>query len=182
MIIISVLWIGSEITLAITKRSSSTDLRSDKSSLHILWVTIAVAVNSGILISFLHIGYFGNGSQLFPITALVLITSGLIIRWFAIFSLKRQFTVDISIKKNHHINREGIYRFLRHPAYTGSLLSFFGLGLFFTDYISMLIIFFPIFFAFIYRIHIEEKILIDYFGQEYITYCESTKRFIPGIF
>jgi protein-S-isoprenylcysteine O-methyltransferase Ste14 len=182
MITVSVLWIGSEIILARTKRSQSTDMRFDKSSLHVLWVTISIAVNFGILLSFQHIGYFGNGSRIFPIAGLILIVCGLLVRWLAIFSLKHQFTVDVSITKDHRIIREGIYRFVRHPAYAGSLLSFFGLGLFFADYLSILIIFFPICSAFLYRIHVEEKALNDNFGDEYVSYCASTKRLIPGIF
>jgi protein-S-isoprenylcysteine O-methyltransferase Ste14 len=90
--------------------------------------------------------------------------------------------VDVSITQDHRIIRKGIYRFVRHPAYAGSLLSFFGLGLCLANYFSILIIFLPICSAFLYRIHVEEKALIDNFGNEYINYCASTKRLIPGIF
>jgi protein-S-isoprenylcysteine O-methyltransferase Ste14 len=182
MTIVSVLWVGSEIILARTKRSQPTDRRFDKASLRILWITIAITVNFGILLSFQRIGYFGNGSRIFPIAGLILIGCGLLVRWLAIFSLKHQFTVDVSITKDHRIIRKGIYRFVRHPAYAGSLLSFFGLGLFFANYLSMLIIFLPICSAFLYRIHVEEKALIDNFGDEYVNYCASTKRLIPGIY
>jgi protein-S-isoprenylcysteine O-methyltransferase Ste14 len=182
LITVSILWIGSEIVLARTKRSQSTDMRFDKSSLRLLWITIALSVNIGILLSFQRIGYFGNGSQIFPIAGLMFIVSGLLVRWIAIFSLKHQFTVDVSITKDHRIIRKGIYRFVRHPAYAGSLLSFFGLGLCFANYLSMFIIFIPICSAFLHRIQVEEKVLIDNFGEEYVNYCASTKRLIPGIF
>jgi protein-S-isoprenylcysteine O-methyltransferase Ste14 len=182
IITVSALWIGSEIILARTKRSQSTDRRFDKSSLRLLWITIALSVNIGILLSFQRIGYFGNGSPLFPFAGLVLIVCGLLVRWLAIISLKHQFTVDISITRNHQLVTKGIYRFVRHPAYAGSLLSFFGLGLFFSNSLSMLIIFIPICAAFLYRIRVEEKALLDNFGEEYLNYCASTKRLIPGIF
>ena len=182
IIAVSVLWAGSEIILARTKRSQSTDLQCDKSSLRILWITIAIAVNVGIVLSFQRIGHFGNGSQLLPIAGLMLIGCGLLVRWVAVFSLKRQFTVDVSITKDHRIVRNGIYRFVRHPAYAGSLLSFLGLALCFSNYISLLIVFVPICLAFLYRIHIEEDALINAFGSEYLDYCASTKRLIPGIF
>ena len=105
-----------------------------------------------------------------------------VVRWLAIISLKHQFTVDISITRNHQLVTKGIYRFVRHPAYAGSLLSFFGLGLFFANYLSILIIFIPICAAFLYRIRVEEKALLDNFGEEYANYCASTKRLIPEIF
>jgi protein-S-isoprenylcysteine O-methyltransferase Ste14 len=182
VIIVSIFWIGSEIILTRTKRSQPGDTGFDKSSLRILWLTILVTINLGIILGFQRIGYFGNGSRIFPIAGLIFIVSGLIVRWLAILTLKHQFTVDVFIAKDHRIIREGIYRYVRHPTYAGSLLSFFGLGLFFANYISMLVIFIPVCAAFLYRIHVEEKALIDYFGDEYISYCASTKRLIPGIF
>lgn len=182
LIIISILWIGSEIILARTRHSQSKDMRIDKSSLRFLWITITLSVNIGIIFSFQRIGYFGNGSYFFPVVGLILMVLGLLIRWIAIISLKHQFTVDVSITQDHRIIKIGIYRFVRHPAYTGSLLSFFGLGLYFTNYFGMLIIFLPICLAFLYRIQVEEKALIDNFGDEYVNYCKSTKRLIPGIF
>lgn len=181
-IAVSVVWLGSEIIVARTKRSHSTDTRLDKSSLRLLWTTIALAVNFGIILGFQPIGYFGAGSQVFPIAGLLLIVCGLIVRWVAIFSLKRQFTVDVSITHDHRIVRGGIYRFVRHPAYAGSLISFLGLGLFFANYLSILMIFVPICWAFLYRIHVEEKALLGTFGYEYLDYCRSTKRLIPGVF
>ena len=181
-IAVSILWVALEIILARTKRSQSTDVRIDRSSLRVIWVTIAIAVNFGIVLSFQRNGYFGNGSPVFPIVGLVLIVSGLAVRWLAIVSLNHQFTVDVSILKDHRLIREGMYRFVRHPAYAGSLLSFFGLGLFFANYFTMFMIVIPICAAFLYRIHVEEKALVDNFGDEYISYCASTKRLIPGIF
>ena len=181
MVSVSILWVGSEIILARTKHSQPTDARFDKSSLHVLWVAICIGVNVGVILSFQHIGYFGHGSPMFPIAGLILIVCGLLVRWFAIFSLKDQFTVDVSITKDHRIISKGVYRIVRHPAYAGSLLSFLGLGLFFANYLSILMIFVPICSAFLYRIHIEEKTLIATFGDEYLNYCRSTKRLIPGI-
>lgn len=182
LIMVSVLWVTSEILLARLKRSRSADVRCDKSSLRILWIAIALGVNCGVVLGFQQAGSFGAGSRVYPVAGLLLIACGLIVRWRAIFALKRQFTVDVSITKDHRIVREGVYRFVRHPAYAGSLASFLGLGLYFSNYISLLVIFLPICSAFLYRIHVEEKVLVEHFGNEYVAYRASTKRLIPGIY
>ena len=182
VIAVSAIWLGSEIILSRMKRSLSTDARFDKSSLRILWATIFISVNIGVVLSFQRVGYFGGGSSVFPFIGIVVIICGLVIRWIAIFSLKRQFTVDVAITKDHRIISVGIYRFVRHPAYAGSILSFLGLGLCFANVISLLMIFPPICAAFLYRIRVEEKALINAFGEEYVRYCNSTRRLIPGIF
>jgi protein-S-isoprenylcysteine O-methyltransferase Ste14 len=182
IIAVSAFWLGSEIVLSRMKRSLPTDARFDKSSLRILWITIFISVNTGVVMSFQRVGYFGGGSPVFPIVGILVIIFGLLIRWIAIFSLKRQFTVDVAITKDHQIVSKGIYRFVRHPAYAGSILSFLGLGLCFANVISLVLIFPPICAAFLYRIRVEEKALVDAFGEEYVRYRASTKKLIPGIY
>ena len=182
IIVLSTFWLGSEIVLSRLRRAQETDRRVDKFSLRILWIAILIGVNAGVLFGMQRAGNFGNGSVLFPSIGIALIVCGLVVRWSAIFSLKRQFTVDVAITKDHRIVREGVYRFIRHPAYAGSLLSFLGLGLFFSNYLSILVMFIPICSAFLYRIHVEENALIAAFGGEYLDYCRSTKRLLPGIF
>lgn len=182
VIVVSVLWVGSEIILARTKHSASTGVSHDKNSLRVLWITIAIAVNLGVVLGLQPIGYIGFGTKLLPPLGLILIVGGLLLRWIAIFSLKRQFTVDVSIAEGHHIIRTGIYRTIRHPAYAGSLLSFLGLGLCFSNYLSVVVVFVPVCLAFLYRIRVEERVLTDAFGAEYAEYCSSTKRLIPGVF
>jgi protein-S-isoprenylcysteine O-methyltransferase Ste14 len=71
---------------------------------------------------------------------------------------------------------------MRHPAYSGSLLSFVGLGIFWCNWLSFLVIFLPIFAAFSYRINVEEKALIKNFGEEYINYSKETKKLLPKIY
>jgi protein-S-isoprenylcysteine O-methyltransferase Ste14 len=180
--VVSVFWLGSEIALARLKHSRPADARYDNSSLRILWMVIIPSVTAGVFLRFQPTGNFGGGSHLFQIAGILFIICGLVLRWVAILSLKRQFTVDVAITKDHRIVKTGVYKFVRHPAYAGSLLSFLGLGLFFANYLSLCVIFLPICSAFLYRILIEEKTLLDAFGDEYRGYCRSTNRLIPGIY
>lgn len=45
----------------------------------------------------------------------------------------------------------GPYRYVRHPSYTGLLLAFLGLGVFFGNWLSVIVLFVPITFAVIHR-------------------------------
>jgi protein-S-isoprenylcysteine O-methyltransferase Ste14 len=182
LIVVSILWLGSEIILARVKHSKATDAPFDKFSIRILWITILASIFLGVLARGQRIGHIEYGSSILQLAGLVFIISGLFVRWIAILSLKHQFTVDVSIRKDHRIIKEGIYRFVRHPSYSGSLLSFLGLGLCFSNYLSLIVVFVPICSAFLYRIGIEEKVLIQAFGSEYNDYCASTKRLIPGVY
>jgi len=179
---VSFVWFGSEVILARLKHSLPSDERFDKSSLRVLWITITASVTVGVFVGTQHIGSVGWGSSVFPIVGIVIIVVGLILRWVAILSLKRQFTVDVAITKDHRIVKEDIYRFVRHPAYAGSLLSFFGLGFCFANVVCLVVIFVPICAAFLFRIRVEERALSATFGVEYDRYARSTKRLIPGVF
>ncbi len=100
----------------------------------------------------------------------------------AICTLKKYFTVDVAIFEDHKIVKKGLYKFIRHPAYAGSLISFFGLGWALGNWVSFIIIFFPVLFAFIRRINVEEEVLVSSIGEEYTEYMRKTKRLIPKIY
>src|SRR5690606_8760078 len=82
------------------------------------------------------------------------VLSGIIFRLFIIRSLGKYFTVDVSIKEDHKIKKDGFYKYIRHPSYAFSLLTFLGLGLFLNNWISLIFAFVPPFLAFHHRIKI----------------------------
>ena len=61
--------------------------------------------------------------------AIGLFTSGLLLRLWSIATLKEFFRDEISLSANHQIIRNGPYRFLKHPAELGLLMSLSGLSL-----------------------------------------------------
>ncbi|HBZ00072.1 MAG TPA: isoprenylcysteine carboxylmethyltransferase family protein [candidate division Zixibacteria bacterium] len=181
--IISFFWVVSEIALAFVKRSKSSAAKGlDRASLRILWITIVVSIMIGVFFGVRGIGFIYTGRIIFYLTGLAFIVIGLIIRWIAILTLRRYFTVDVAIIDEHKIIDRGIYGHIRHPAYAGSLLSFLGLGLAYSNWLSILIIFIPILLAFLYRIRVEEAALITAFGDSYKDYSARTRRLLPGIF
>ena len=78
--------------------------------------------------------------------------------------------------------KTGLYRWMRHPSYTGLLLCMLAVGLHTRNWISLLVIVSPTTAALLYRIHVEEIALRDHFGQEYLDYSRETKRLVPGVY
>ena len=182
LIFISFFWLVSEIILARMRRAKPTAVKFESASLRLLWITIMLSVTAGVYVGMQTPGRINYFHEPFVVCGLILIVLGLIVRWIAILTLKRQFTVDVAITTNHRLVQNGIYRHIRHPAYSGSLLSFLGLGLSFSNYLSILIIFFPVCASFLYRMAVEEKYLKAALGDTYLKYQQSTKRLIPGFF
>lgn len=155
---------------------------ADKNSLTILWVTIGISMFiGGFLIQFevARITFFQPYFFYFGMLIAVL---GFILRFIAIQQLGKSFTVEVQIAENQQLKQDGLYATLRHPSYTGVLMAFLGLAITFSNWLSLVVICIPIFIAFIYRISIEEKVLKNEFGNDYVEYCKKTKRLIPYIY
>jgi protein-S-isoprenylcysteine O-methyltransferase Ste14 len=80
------------------------------------------------------------------------------------------------------VQRTGLYRIVRHPSYLGLLILILAVGLHARNWISLLVVLIPTTAALLYRIHVEESALLAHFGNDYATYCQETKRLIPGVY
>jgi protein-S-isoprenylcysteine O-methyltransferase Ste14 len=95
--------------------------------------------------------------------------------------LGRQWSPELEIQPGHQLIVRGIYRWIRHPMYTGFLI--FGLGLvllsanlFGCAYLPTVAV------MIIVRLPSEEALLIEEFGQAYQDYRKKTAALIPGIY
>lgn len=183
LLILSILWFVSEILIGrLTLSREAGASNRDRRSLRLLWLTIIPSVTLGVFVGSRGIGFIPQLSPIaFPL-GLALIAAGSIIRWWAVFALRKYFTSNVAILSDHQLITTGIYGLLRHPAYAGALLSFLGLGLVFSNWLSIAIIFVPIFLAFRYRIRVEEAALRQAFGEAYQKYSQKVKRLIPGLY
>lgn len=181
---VSGFWISSEIFLMIVKRSHAREAeRRDEKSLPVLWIACALGPFLGGMLTSFQAARMPSELQLPAFwTGIAMIFAGLFIRWAAILTLKKYFTVDVAIAKDHKVIDHGLYRLVRHPSYTGSLLSFFGLGLAMVNWASFAAIVLITWGAFVYRIIVEERVLNEALGEAYRSYSARTKRLIPGVF
>jgi len=111
--------------------------------------------------------------------ALVLFAGGLAVRWWAVITLGKFFTVDVATHDDHALVSTGPFRFVRHPSYTGLLLAFLGFGVSLGNAASLVVLMTPIVVAFVYRMRVEEEALRRTLGASYDAYCARTKRLIP---
>ena len=172
----------SEIALAVLKRAKpATAEVEDRGSMRLLWASIALGVSLAIAAQSLRLAPLPGSLRTLRLLALVLMLGGLGIRWAAILTLGRFFTVNVAIQAQQPVIQTGLYRFVRHPSYTGLLLTFVGLGVFFASWLSLVVLLVPITAAVVNRIVKEEAVLLVALGTPYAAYCARTKRFIPGL-
>jgi protein-S-isoprenylcysteine O-methyltransferase Ste14 len=184
----TVLWVVvglfpvSEIALAILKRAESHSAHSeDRGSMRLLWLAIAFGVTCALASQWVPSARIRLPGGLIRILALALLLAGLAIRWSSILTLGRLFTVDVAIRQDHVLVQHGLYRLVRHPSYSGLLLTMCGLGLFYANWLSFLGLMAPTILAVINRIAKEERALLVALGPPYAAYCARTKRLFPGL-
>jgi protein-S-isoprenylcysteine O-methyltransferase Ste14 len=179
---IYVAWFASEIYWNRKLRAKKTDNKSlDKKTEILIWITIPIAIFFAVLVSVFQLGRIFSNSK-FGIIGLIIILLGMLLRFLAIKQLGQFFTVDVTIKSNHKIIDTGFYKNLRHPSYAASLLSMLGMGISQNSYWSVLIMLLLGMLAFLVRINIEEKALVENFGKQYLDYAQKTKKLIPFVY
>jgi protein-S-isoprenylcysteine O-methyltransferase Ste14 len=108
--------------------------------------------------------------------------AGILTRLWAVSTLRSFFSYTVQIKEGHHVVQTGPYRFVRHPAYTGSLLTVLGIGFALQSWGAVLVMAAVFGVTFGYRIRVEEKVLTDSLGEEYLSYSRRVKRLIPYVY
>ncbi len=125
-----------------------------------LWSTLLGVGELGMLISML-LGY-----------ALLFIGIGIFIKGWRQVYYARQ--------KNQLVTT-GLYRFVRHPQYTGLFISLFGEGIVHWPTLFSVAIFPVIVLAYYLLARREERKVLEQFGDEYRDYQASVPMFIPRI-
>src|SRR5690348_10749258 len=112
---------------------------------------------SGVAVSFVL-------AELFPAAALSwqrttffgigisFILLGVALRWYAIRILGRYFTRDVAVSSDQKVVQDGPYRYIRHPAYSGTFLTMLGVGLALTNWASLVILLLCVFAGHLYRV------------------------------
>lgn len=118
------------------------------------------------------VGYLGMYINIgLAVIALILIVNG----WYHIY--KNYWSKE---KGSGKLVKTGIYRYIRHPQYTGLML--LSLGMLIEWATLPLLILFPVMvFMYARLAKREEKDMLSEFGDDYREYMKQSKRFIPFV-
>jgi protein-S-isoprenylcysteine O-methyltransferase Ste14 len=148
----------------------------------IIGIVIAVLLFTkvfGLSIPFLTISLISH-SELLSVASVILVIIGLVIALLARRMLAGNWSKDVDVKVDHELITSGIYRYVRHPIYTGVLLM--GLGsVLLVGTTSVFLIFLAMLGFFWFKARREEILLTKHFPKEYPEYKRHTKALIPFI-
>lgn len=182
IIAVSYLYGFFEVLMNLTQRSRGKVTSSkDKGSLWLLYGMVTL----GYALSF-SIGATKTGRvspwNLFFAVGMTLLALGLVIRVSSILTLKQYFTYSVSRLADQKIIESGLYKLIRHPGYLGQLMIFLGISTSLANWLAVLAMMIPVTLGYHYRMHVEERFMLEQMGVEYATYQARTKRLLPLIY
>ena len=123
-----------------------------------------------------------HGRTIWFLGGLTVLLCGSLLRRHCWRMLGKHFTGNVKASADQPVIEQGIYRWVRHPSYTGGMMMYLGVGLALTNWMSTLIIGIAGGAAYLFRVRVEEQALQANLGGRYQEYMRRTKRFVPFVF
>ena len=172
------LYCFSEIYIAIKTRKNVVDKsKKDNGSFYI----IIFGVWFSVVLNFYFIIIRGVVAEPFEYIGVFMMVFGVFIRVHSVNILGKSFSLKVSTGESQEFIRKGLYKFVRHPAYLGSAITMIGLTLSFRNTFNIVVTVLILIISYIYRIRVEEKALVENFGDKYLEYKKETRCIIPKI-
>jgi protein-S-isoprenylcysteine O-methyltransferase Ste14 len=111
--------------------------------------------------------------------ALILVAVAILI--WARAHIRGEYSGHVEVQTGHHLVTSGPYHFIRHPSYCGMLLMSLGVVIGYASLIGLAGFVFLLLPGMVYRMHVEEKLLLAQFGTTYQEYASHTHKLLPGI-
>jgi protein-S-isoprenylcysteine O-methyltransferase Ste14 len=111
---------------------------------------------------------------------LLLMAVGLGFAVWARVTLGRNWSGTVTVKENHVLMTRGPYAWVRHPIYTGFLLSLLGTALvggIFANLLAVAVVALALWL----KLRTEENFMVETFGEQYITYRKRVKALVPYV-
>lgn len=120
-------------------------------------------------------------TRLVQISGLILVLVSVVLFVWARRETRKNYSGHLKVTETQELIQSGPYRFIRHPAYLSYILMSLGVGIGFASLIGICAVPLILVPGFVYRIQVEETLLVNHFGQRYLDYASHTSRLVPKI-
>ncbi|MGH8428446.1 MAG: methyltransferase family protein [Gammaproteobacteria bacterium] len=177
-----IVWIAPEWIGGIFQRPEEGAVTRDRGSHFVLIAAMA----AGVFAAFLCANFVPTATIVWqrPLVfrfGIALMLIGVAFRWYAIRVLGKYFTRDVATRADQQVVESGPYRWIRHPSYSGTLITVLGFGLATTNWLALIAAVLGTLIGLGYRVHVEEHALCETLGEPYRDYMRRIRRFIPFV-
>lgn len=164
------------------RRSAAARTSRDAGSLRIIVRGLWIALLAALLLSFVGATQWSPvAGRVVVLGGTILLIGGSLLRRLCWRTLGQYFTGDVQARSDQPVIERGPYRWVRHPSYTGGILMFTGVGVALCNWLSVAVLVMTSIGVYSYRVHVEERALLETVGAAYATYMKRTTRYIPFI-
>lgn len=175
-------WWIFEIVAGRARKSADPKRERDRGSywflISMIWVGIFLAFTFCFGLQRAYIPWMRTGLFFLGIA---LMWAGIAFRWYCMRVLGRYFTYQVDVRADQTVIEAGPYHYIRHPSYTGALITVIGLGLTLGNWASLFAVVACVGAGYAYRIRVEEAALVSALGQPYTEYMNRTARLVPFV-
>jgi protein-S-isoprenylcysteine O-methyltransferase Ste14 len=112
---------------------------------------------------------------------IAVLVAGFSFQLAAMLTLRESYTLSLQAHAEQHVVTKGPYRLIRHPGYLAQMVFWFGFALATRNALVIAVVVLTDLPVYLYRIHVEERLLLETLGEAYRAYAAHTRRLLPGI-
>ena len=181
MQLLTIAWLASEALVFLRDRQAMTGTRRDFGSRLGLFAAIGLGFFVAFQAAAQQWGPLPGPRAGWMIAGALLAVAGILYRQYAVHWLGAFFRTQVTLLDDHRLITDGPYARLRHPTYSGALLTCAGIGVVAGSGVALAAMVGLPLAAFAYRIRVEERALGEHFGADWTAYRARTAALIPGL-
>ena len=176
------IWVLVELRVRLRSSLSRQGARLERGSLLVVLASIYAGVGGGLVLAEkVHAAAIAEGRWPLFVLGMALICVGIAIRQWAVALLGELFTIDVRVHPGQSVVDRGPYRWVRHPSYTGLIMTFVGIGLALGNWAALPVLAVLPTAGLVVRIRFEEHALLDGLGEPYRRFAASRPHLFPGV-
>jgi len=173
---------ASEWSIRLRSRMNRGATRHDRGSFYVVVLTAIAGVGAALALA--HTVQSANISVArWPIfiIGLAIALLGMALRQWSVVALGQFFTVQVHVRSGQTVVDTGPYQWVRHPSYTAIIMSFVGIGVALSNWLSLLVLIVVPTIGLVIRIRVEEKALLEALGEPYREFSAKRARLVPKV-
>ncbi|MDH3458564.1 MAG: isoprenylcysteine carboxylmethyltransferase family protein [Gemmatimonadota bacterium] len=168
---------------AIVRRAQRTQGASDSKSLQVILLGQSVAFVASFPLGWVSALQFAPAHRAAAFYAgVATLVAGSLLRRHCWRMLGSSFTGDVRAHAGQEVVSRGAYRILRHPSYTAGIMLNTGVGIALGSWASAALLAVASVAVYMYRMAVEERMLLAAIGEPYRQFMRTRKRLIPFVY